>query len=211
MHLDMEGLSGVNSVTLARAVSILQTIHCVVNVSVLVAKSIVTCICVFVASMRSGLEGVPVGLHDVKLGAVLAAPPASNGVAVVEAILGMAALSGRGWDGHGVEGVDSATVGLAHVDVELDLGAHQVHLKEVGVFDVVVWRVVDVAAAALRASVVGTLSSALVREDILGVLLAVDGDLDWVKVLSIHPVGLEALILASALPWSTDSRALLLA
>ena len=159
--------------------------------------------------MGSGLEGVPVGLHDIELGAVLATPPTGNGVAVVEAIFGMEALSGRGWDGHGVEGVDSATVGLAHVDVELDLGAHQVHFEEVRVRNVVVWRVMDVAAAALRAGVVSTLSSALVREDILGVLLAVDGDLDWVKVLSVHPVGLEALELASALPWSADWALLL--
>ena len=143
--------------------------------------------------MRSGLEGIPVGLHDVELGAVLAAPLAGNRVAVVEAISGMEALSGRGWDGRCVESVDSATVGLAHVDVELDLLAMHVNCEEVGLGNVVVWLVVDVAAAAQRASVVSTLSSALVREDILGLLLAVDDDLDWVKVLSVHPVGLEAL------------------
>ena len=138
-----------------------------------------------VARMGSGLESVLVGLHKVQLWAEVAID--GHGI-TVEVPIGHVKVSilVLAWHRGSVEGVEAATIEAGQVDIPLDRSTQEVDLEKVGPAGIECLTVDHVASTAFRANEIRSVRVAGVRGDILGDLLAINGDLDRSTLVIAH-------------------------
>lgn len=178
--LRVERLRCVDSVVRARTVSVVgKLVGCVLlagatTVAVLVEAMIGR----GVTLVRSGGPGPLVGLHQVKLRAVVAGDLVGIAVAPAISVHPEVAIRVLAWHAHEVESGDAATLVMAEVDVPLDRATEEVGLEVLGVAGVKPRCRRDVASAVRWDMVVSTTGASEACGDIVSVLLAIDFNRD---------------------------------